>query len=125
MMAIIRTAKRLSLPDCWVSAGFVRSKIWDEQHGFQNRSDIPDVDVVYFDLQDTRESTEKVYQKQLIEWIPEVPWSVKNQARMHEVNGLEPFTSAVDGIAHFTETATALGVRLTDSDKLELVAPGV
>lgn len=42
---------------------------------------------------------------------------------MHIVNGLEPFTSAVDGIGHFTETATALGIRLADSDKLELVAP--
>lgn len=79
MMAILRTTKRLSLPDCWVSAGFVRSKIWDEQQGFQNRSDIPDVYVVYFDLQDTRESTEKIYEKQLSEWMPEVPWSVKDR----------------------------------------------
>lgn len=42
---------------------------------------------------------------------------------MHIVNGLEPFTSAVDGIAHFTETATALGVRMADSDRLELATP--
>lgn len=76
MMALLHTVKRLALPDCWLSAGFVRSKIWDMQHGFQKCSDIPDVDVVYFDLQDTRESTEKIYEKQLSEWMPEVPWSV-------------------------------------------------
>lgn len=117
-MAILHIVKRMELPDCWVSAGFVRSKIWDVQHGYEQRRKIPDVDVIYFDLKDTREFTEKVYEKQLSEWMPKVPWSVKNQSRMHLVNGLEPFTSAVGGMAHFTVMVTALGVGLTDFEAL-------
>ncbi|XKH49845.1 nucleotidyltransferase family protein [Chryseomicrobium palamuruense] len=123
MMTILRTVKRLDLPDSWVCAGFVRLKIWDVQHGFSSRSVPSDVDVIYFDLEDVRESTEKIFEAQLRKWVPGVPWSVKNQARMHEVNGLEPFISSVDGMAHFPETVTALGVRLTDDEQLELAAP--
>lgn len=123
MMAIIRTTKKLDLPDCWVSAGFVRSKIWDVQHGFDIRRNIPDIDVIYFDSNDTRESTEKLYEAKLQDWMPDVPWSVKNQARMHELNGFAPFTSTLEGITHFPETVTALGVRETDTGEVELAAP--
>lgn len=123
MMAVIRTAMRLELPDGWVCAGFVRSKVWDIQHRFGQRCALPDVDVIYYDPQDTRESKEKVYEAKLREWMPGVPWSVKNQARMHIVNGLEPFTSSADGMAHFPETVTALGVKLSESRELVLCAP--
>lgn len=123
MMAVIETAMRLELPDSWVCAGFVRSKVWDVQHGFRQRCTLPDVDVIYFDPEDTRELTEKVHEAKLREWMPDVPWSVKNQARMHVVNGLAPYTSSADGMAHFPETVTALGVRLSESNELELCAP--
>ena len=123
MMAVIKTTMKLGLPDSWVSAGFVRSKIWDVQHGFVEPFSLPDVDVIYFEPTDTREETEKVHEAKLHEWMPGVPWSVKNQARMHTVNDLEPFTSATDGMAHFPETVTALGVKLSESGELVLSAP--
>ncbi|AND41468.1 nucleotidyltransferase family protein [Cytobacillus oceanisediminis] len=33
MMEIIKVASTLNLPDWWICAGFVRSKIWDVLHG--------------------------------------------------------------------------------------------
>lgn len=39
---------------------------------------------------------------------------------MHNHNGLEPFTSTAEGIAHWTETATAVAVKLED-DSLKLL----
>ena len=50
------------------------------------------------------------------------PWSVKNQARMHTINNLPPFASAVEGIASFPETATAVGIKI-EQGTLVLTAP--
>ncbi|WP_123040956.1 nucleotidyltransferase family protein [Cohnella candidum] len=123
MMDVLRTAKTLRLPDWWVCAGFVRAKIWDTLHGYDPRTPLPDVDVVYFDPHDISEETEKKWEGELRRLSPEIPWSVKNEARMHAVNGIPPYTSAVDAISKFPETATALGLALDERDEILLAAP--
>ncbi len=50
MINVLQLAKSLELPDWWICAGFVRSKIWDTLHNYEIRTTIPDVDVIYFDL---------------------------------------------------------------------------
>lgn len=123
MMEILKTAKTLHLPDWWVCAGFVRSKIWDVLHDFTVRTPLPDIDVVYYDPSDINESKEKELENILKERKPDVPWSVKNQARMHVINNSPPYASSVDAIARFTETVTALGVKLDENDNVILTAP--
>lgn len=122
MMEILKVVKTLELPDWWVCAGFVRSKIWDTLHGF-HKTEIPDVDVIYFDDKNINEEFEKVLEKKLKSLMPHIPWSVKNQARMHIINQLPPFSSSEDAISKFPETATALGVKLDEEDCLVLTAP--
>ena len=78
MMDIIYTVNRLGLPDAWICAGFIRSKVWDTQHGFSKRTDLADIDVIYYDSNNTLENQEKVYEKQLLEIDSTLPWSVKN-----------------------------------------------
>lgn len=46
----------------------------------------------------------------------------ENQARMHLINNSKPYQSSTDGIAHFPETPTAIGVRLNNG-LLEITAP--
>lgn len=123
MMDILKTAQILQLPDWWICAGFVRSKIWDTLHDFSERTPLPDIYVVYFDAVNISVEKEKQYENQLHELMPNIPWSVKNQARMHERNRVAPYNSTVDGIAKFPETATALGVKLTDDQTVLLAAP--
>lgn len=123
MMRILRTAASLELPDWWVCAGFVRSKIWDIQHGYSGRTPLPDVDVVYFDPANPDEAAEKQLEMKLRDLDPSIPWSVKNEARMHLINKMTPFTSSTDAIANFTETATALGLSLHRNGQLLLTAP--
>ncbi|EWG13054.1 nucleotidyltransferase family protein [Cytobacillus firmus] len=123
MMDILSAAKSLNLPDWWVCAGFVRAKVWDTLHGFRNRTHLPDVDVVYFNKSDLREETEKELESKLKSLLPQVPWSVKNEARMHLLNDLPPYTSSVDAISKFPETATALGLKLDDKCNVILTAP--
>ncbi|MFC7686552.1 nucleotidyltransferase family protein [Ureibacillus sp. GCM10028918] len=123
MMEILQTAKTLDLPDWWICAGFVRSKIWDTLHGFSKRTPIPDVDVIYFDPSNLNELKEKQYEELLKSLYPNIPWSVKNEARMHIRNNSAPYKSATDAISKFPETATALGIKLDSYDTLLLTAP--
>ncbi|MCK2157293.1 nucleotidyltransferase family protein [Exiguobacterium sp. 17-1] len=99
---------RLGLPDAWICAGYIRSLIWG-----LTLTEEQDIDVVYYDVTDRSEATEKHYEEQLKSWQP-LPWSVKNQARMHLKNELPPYQSTCDAIAHFPETVTAIAAKLTD-----------
>ncbi|MGD6957404.1 nucleotidyltransferase family protein [Rossellomorea aquimaris] len=123
MMEIIKTASLLDLPDWWICAGFVRSKIWDTLHGYKERTHTQDVDVIYFDEENCDEEIEKRLEAELRSIMPLIPWSVKNEARMHVVNDLPPYTSSEDAISKFPETATALGVKMDKEGQLVLTAP--
>lgn len=123
MMEILHAAKSLNLPDWWICAGFVRSKIWDMLHDFRERTPLSDIDVIYFDESNTDELAEKEFEKQLNHILPNLPWSVKNEARMHSANNIPPYLSSVDAISKFPETATALGLTLDSNNHLVLTAP--
>lgn len=123
MMDILMTVKSLDLPDWWVCAGFVRSKIWDTLHNYSKRTPIPDIDVIYFDPLKLDEAEEKTLENKLKIQTPNIPWSVKNEARMHIRNNMSPYTSSIDAMSKFPETATALGVKLDENNKVILAAP--
>lgn len=123
MMDILKAAKSLNLPDWWVCAGFIRSKVWDVLHDRTIRTPLPDVDVIYFDPANIDEAEEKKLEEKLKRMIPDVPWSVKNEARMHTVNNFPPYISCEDAISKFPETATALGASLDTDNNVILIAP--
>ncbi|MFX3672997.1 MAG: nucleotidyltransferase family protein [Paenisporosarcina sp.] len=123
MMNVLRHASTLELPDWWICAGFVRSKVWDTLHSFEVRTPLPDVDVIYFQSDQVDEENEKRLEGILKKMDPTIPWSVKNQARMHHVNQVTPYTSSTDGMSKFPETATAIGVTLDEIGELHLCAP--
>jgi hypothetical protein len=120
-MKALEAVRALNLPDGWIAAGFVRNLVWDGLHGYPP-TPLNDVDVVYFDPADTNEPTEKTYEGKLAALMPGVPWSVKNQARMHLKNNDAPYASTAEALCHWCETPTAVGVRL-NGEKLELLAP--
>lgn len=123
MMNVLQCASSLGLPDWWVCAGFVRSKVWDTLHLYEKRTPLPDVDVIYFEADIVDEENEKRLERDLTNLDPTIPWSVKNQARMHVVNHVTPYLSSTDGMSKFPETATAIGVTLDDKGGLLLSAP--
>ncbi|WP_075618541.1 nucleotidyltransferase family protein [Paenisporosarcina indica] len=123
MMKVLEHAQSLSLPDWWICAGFVRSKVWDTLHGFEERTKLPDVDVIYFESNLLDEEIEKQYENELNRRDATIPWSVKNQARMHKVNQVASYQSSTDGISKFPETATAIGIKLDEKGDLRVIAP--
>jgi len=131
MMDILKTAKTLNLPDWYIGAGFIRSKVWDTLHGYSKRTSLPDVDVIYLDKTDftadeaNNESTnaEIFYEKRLKKLLPEVKWSVTNQARMHLFHNTTPYKSSEEALSEWVETATCIGIRLDDNGQLILSVP--
>lgn len=77
MMDILQMAKSLELPDWWICAGFVRSKVWDTLHDYEIRTATPDIDVIYFDQLHTDEVYEQSLEKALVNMDASIPWSVK------------------------------------------------
>ncbi len=123
MMNVLQMAKSLELPDWWVCAGFVRPKIWDTLHDYEAKTAMPDVDLIYYDSLHQDEIYEQSLETKLMNMDATIPWSVKNQARMHVVNNMPPYSSSVDAISKFPETATALGVTLDELNNVILTAP--
>ncbi|OUB27636.1 hypothetical protein BK708_13975 [Bacillus thuringiensis serovar yunnanensis] len=123
MMNVLQRAKSLELPDWWICAGFVRSKIWDTLHDYEAKTAMPDVDVIYYDSLHQDEIYEQSLETKLMNIDATIPWSVKNQARMHVVNNMPPYSSSVNAISKFPETATALGVTLDELNNVILTAP--
>ncbi len=122
MMHVLRTVQSLGLLEWCVCAGFIRSKVWDHLHGFE-RTRLPDVDVVYFDPDHTDKFAEKKYEQILRGLDASIPWSVKNQVRMHTKSSHAPYMSTADGLSNFPEVCTAIGVYLDLNGQVNLVAP--
>jgi len=126
-MRVLETVRALELSDCWVGAGFVRAMVWDWLHGHAESTPLDDVDVIFFDSARIDPVVESFHEQRLaMLWPadrPIVPWSVKNQARMHLRNGDHPYTDTSDALCHWLETPTVVAVRMDDEGELEILAP--
>jgi len=55
----LECVRLLNLPDCYLAAGFVRNLVWDFLHQMPSPTPLNDVDVIYFDA---NESNPEQYQ---------------------------------------------------------------
>ena len=118
----LQAVRDLHLPDGYIAAGFLRNAIWDAVHQ-QPTTALNDIDVVFFEPNDTSLEREQALEAQLSLAIAGARFEVRNQARMHIKHQHAPYQSAADGIRRWVEQATCVGVRLRDDDQLEFVAP--
>lgn len=121
MVRLLEAVNRLGLPDVWIGAGFVRNAVWD---ALTLRPPWPlnDIDVIYFDRGDRRSEHDAAIETALFRTCPDVPWTVKNQARMHERNGDAPYRDSAEAIAHWPETATAVAASFSQG-RVKVIAP--
>jgi hypothetical protein len=113
----------LDLPDCWIAAGFVRDAVWDHLHGHSIAEPWGDVDVVWFCEESWGADHDRQIEDRLIAQMPELEWSVKNQARMHDRNADSPYQSVADAMTYWPETATAVAARIDCAGSIEVNAP--
>jgi len=122
-MEQLRGVRTLGLPDWCIAAGFVRNRVWDHLHGIAPARPPVDIDVLYFDAADVSKEREADYERRLQALLPDAPWQVRNQARMHVWKGVPQHKDTADAMTHWLETVTAVGVRLEADDRLTVVAP--
>ncbi|WP_281990707.1 nucleotidyltransferase family protein [Aquimarina aggregata] len=122
MMDILSVVRDLQLKDCWIGAGFVRNKIWDEKHKI-NRTKLNDIDVIYFDTSNSTKAFDIKIENKLKSAYSNLNWSVKNQSRMHLRNRHKPYANCNEAISFWPETATAIAVRLNFKNQIEYIAP--
>lgn len=136
VVRLLGAVERLALPDAWIGAGLIRGAVWDALCGLDPVSP-GDVDVVYFASHAPCPAADTALEARLRaldhreailrrgaqrSWAGAVPWSVRNQARMHARNGHAPYADTADAVWHRPETATAVAARL-HAGRIELLAP--
>jgi len=120
---LLGVVRDLDLPDCWIGAGFVRNAVWDRLHKRSPSRPTGDVDVIWHDSTRADPAEDRHNEAILRDAEPSITWSVKNQARMHVRNGDDPYTSAVDAMRYWPETATAVAARRRGTDDCEIAGP--
>ena len=125
LMDLLRAARTVDPPDWLIGSGAVRTAVWDHLHGHPPPPRLRDVDLAFFDPDDLTPERERAVQRALTAVHPGVEWDARNQAAVHLWYGreVEPLTSTADGVATWPETASAVALRLTHADELEIVAP--
>lgn len=122
-LSVLQSVRQLGLADWAVGAGFVRSAVWDHLHGYSEPSPLNDVDVLYFDPTSADIGRDEALERELRSAMPDVPWQVKNQVRMHHRNGDPPYRNCEDALRYWLETATCVALRLEADDTLAIMAP--
>jgi hypothetical protein len=129
LMRALSAARAVDPPDWLISAGAIRTAVWDHLHGYEERTPLADIDLGFYDPDDLSEEHEHEIARALREVLPTETWDVKNQAAVHlwypEKFGhqVEPVDSTAAALATFPETAVCVGVRLRDDDTLLIEAP--
>ncbi len=121
-MEALTIAAAQKLPGWCLAAGFVRNLVWDKLHDFSASTQLNDIDLIYFDSDYVSDSRDHEIEQGLRD-VSTFPWSVKNQARMHERNNDCPYTSTEDAMSFWVEVETAVGAALDDEGGVILVAP--
>lgn len=119
---VLRQARALRLPDWWLAAGFVRNLVWDRLHGYSPATPLNDIDLVYFDASHASVRIDRAHESALRRVAP-LPWSVKNQARMHRRHGHRPYASIEEALSVWVECETVVAVTLDDDGRIRLTAP--
>lgn len=118
----LEIATSLKLDDWCLAAGFVRNLVWDKLHHHSQLTPLNDIDLIYFNEECASKLTDTDLESRLTS-VSSLPWSVKNQARMHIRNNDAKYSSTSDAMRHWVEIETAVGAFLSDSGEIRIVAP--
>lgn len=130
-MQLLKAARGLHLPQWRLTAGCLYQTVWNTLTGRPVGTGINDYDLVYFDGEDLSQEGEVATEARVRSALPPlpVPVEVRNQARVHlwfeDYFGISyaPLSSADEAITRYASATHAVGVRLTDDDRLDIFAP--
>lgn len=121
----------LDLPDWMVVSGAIYNSVWNSLTGKPPGHGIKDIDLFYWDGADLSYEAEDVVIRRAaahFERLP-LPVEVRNQARVHLWypdrfgRACPAYRSSAEALGYFASRTHAVGVRLTSTGDLEIVAP--
>ncbi|WP_163025785.1 nucleotidyltransferase family protein [Chachezhania antarctica] len=105
--ASIAASMEINLPNWCIVGGLIRDLAWGK---VLSRPVFPrDVDLIYFNDNDTLAETDWELERKL-QQSSGLPFRVNNQARMHEFNSEDKYTSVADAMGKFPSTVSAIGI---------------
>lgn len=127
--ALLQRLPKLALRDAWLVSGCLFQTVWNVLDGREPTYGIKDYDVFYFDADTSWEAEDRAIRaaSALIGDL-DIDVELRNQARVplwyEQKFGVAcpPFRSARDGIDHFLNTFSMVGIALTEGEQ-ELYAP--
>ena len=131
LMELLLTARALDLPQHRVVAGCIYQTVWNVLTGRPRGSGINDYDLIYFDPADLSKESEAAIEALVgsrLAGFP-APIEVRNQARVHlwfeDYFGMaySALSDADESLRRYASATHAVGVRLTDDDRLDIFAP--
>jgi hypothetical protein len=131
LMQVLETAKGLDLPDWLVFSGAVYQPVLNHLTGRAVDYGIKDYDLAYFDPDTSYEAEDAVIRRVAAAFPPPLSElvEVRNQARVHlwfEGKFGEPYGplgATAEALTRFVSATFAVGVRLEEGDRLQIVAP--
>lgn len=131
LMQLLEAARGLHLPQWRVVAGCIYQTVWNTLTGRPLGTGINDYDLLYFDGEDLSLETEIATASRVHSVLHTLTGlvDVSNQARVHlwfeDYFGIfyPPLSSADEALTRYASTTHAVGVRLTDDDRLDIFAP--
>jgi hypothetical protein len=132
LMRVLRTARRLALPDWMVFSGAVYQPVFNHLTGRPPEYGIRDYDLAYFDAADLSYEAEDRVIRRVAAAFDEPLRSrveVRNQARVHlwfEAHFGEVYaalSSTAAALERFASATFAVGVRLEADGRLTIAAP--
>jgi uncharacterized protein len=131
LMHLLRCLRSVGLPQWRLVAGCLYQTVWNVLTGRPRRTGTKDFDVIYFDAEDLSwEAEDGVIQRVAAATRDCLgPLEVRNQARVHlwfpaRFGCAYPQLSSADGsLRYYASVVHAVGVRLEDDGRLDIVAP--
>ena len=132
LMAVMRAARGLELPDWLIFSGAIYQPVWNHLTGRPLGLGLKDYDLGYFDASDLSYEAEDVIIRRaaaVFDGWTAAPVEVRNQARVHlwfEDHFGEPYAplrSSAEALTRFVAPAFCIGARLLPDDGLQIVAP--
>jgi uncharacterized protein len=131
LMYLLRAVRGTNLPQWRVVAGCIYQTVWNRLTGRPAGTGIRDYDLIYFDRADLSTEAEAAIQHRIGAAAPALPAPVeaRNQARVHlwfpSHFGFPypPLSSADEALTRYASISHAVGIRLTNDDRLDVFAP--
>ncbi len=131
LRAALVGARDLALPDWLIVAGALYNSVWNALTGRPPGYATKDIDLFYFDAADLSWEAEDAVISRAAPAFAHLPLpvEVRNQARVHLWfpakfgSPCPAYASSTDAVGHFASRTHAVGVRLLEDSRLDLVAP--